>query len=235
MANKRAQARILAIVRALEQRFGKVTEAKELHSGFSLLDRMMAAVLGTGSTPEAGHAAIRQILKNFVDWNEVRVSHGPAVSDALGRSPNALVQASRAIAFLEALFRSHKSLRLEVLKEAKPLEIRRFVASLNDSDRVLQATLLLVAFDQPVLPPTPTLQRVCTRLGLCRPNATALQCAKKMEDTCSPDVLFGVHATFETLAVKFCHTDGPDCTHCGLRLRCASSKRFARAKKPSKH
>ncbi len=231
MSGEHSSSKLRNIIKSLEQGMEDARGLSKSLSGTGLMDRLMCAVLGAGGSPQRGHLAAKGILSQFVDWNEVRVSGPTSVSEAMAAAglPDSAARARTATEFLGNLFRRYGSMGLQFLKDANPSDTKRFVTTVSGEDKVLNAAILLVAFGTPVVPPTPSLHRVCGRLGVCPPDASAAQCAKKVQSSLPAEMLLDSYNLLESLAERYCHPESPDCKRCPASAQCPSARKFLKA------
>lgn len=77
-----------------------------------VLEEMLYAVCREDTTPEQADAAFRKMKGSFFDWNEVRVSTGQEVADALRDLPDRGRKAQRIIDILQYVFEMYYSFDL---------------------------------------------------------------------------------------------------------------------------
>jgi endonuclease-3 len=82
-----------------------------------VMEELLYAICREGVPTARADAAFKNLKDLFFDWNEVRVSTVPEVSDALAGLPNAGARAQRVIEFLQELFEMTYSFTLEDLEK----------------------------------------------------------------------------------------------------------------------
>jgi endonuclease-3 len=80
-----------------------------------ILEQFVYAICREGARREDADRAFRNLRERFYDWNEVRVSSGREVEEALSDLPDAEHRANRLIVFLQEVFETTFSFDLEPL------------------------------------------------------------------------------------------------------------------------
>jgi endonuclease-3 len=77
-----------------------------------VLEEVLYAILREGATTAQADAGFARLKEAFFDWNEVRVSTVPEVTEALADLPDAGPKAQRVISFLQEVFEERYSFDL---------------------------------------------------------------------------------------------------------------------------
>ena len=134
------------------------------------LDQLVESLLWRKTSIRRGTRALRQLKRNFVDWNEVRVSHHEEVASAMATTEWAQESAAQIQRMLAKLFELRHEMRLEFLRELTKAQSRAFLKSLPGISPDLADEVLLFSTDVNLFPVNEDTARLAHRLGLV-PNA----------------------------------------------------------------
>ncbi len=174
MAKVRASAADLA--EFLERIESRVFQVSARSKETIALERLMALVLqGDLGTFAAAERGVRALRENFAHWNEVRVARRFEVQDALSvaRVGDAPMRAQMVQEYLRRIFGLQNHLELDWLYDASAERRGKLLSALAMAPHHASTVLDLDALDgneQPVVPLTPALKRLCVRLNLVGAN-----------------------------------------------------------------
>jgi len=83
----------------------------------TLLEHLLYACCLENASYEKADEAFARLQQSFFDWNEVRVSTAAELSESLAELPDPMEQATHLKRLLQAVFESHYSFDLELLKK----------------------------------------------------------------------------------------------------------------------
>ena len=197
-----------------------------------VMEELVYAICREGVTTEQADAAFGRIKEAFFDWNEVRVSTVPEVTDALAGLPQAGPRGQRVVEFLQELFELTYSFSLEDLEKKGLKQAAKQLGrhqSANDFAVawVTQRSLAghAIPLDEPTL-------RVLRRLRVIEDDADDLEALRGTLEHFIPKAK-GVEFTelVSMLAATVCVADTPHCPSCPLRADCPTGIELT-AKKP---
>jgi len=145
----------------LERKLGPRKKTKK----FDPFEKLMMGILSYRSSQKKARRAYEKLQKDFVDWNEVRVSTLHEIEQAVR---NADPQKNKAILLrrvLNDIFAVRHEINMDFLKEYKPTKALKFLQSIGRLDEKTIADLLLLCQDKYELPKDEDLLRVAKRLG----------------------------------------------------------------------
>ena len=151
----------------------RVFHVPPLAPGTSALERLLALVLQEedGSFPVA-EKAVRALRGSFVHWNEVRVARSFEVQDSLAeaRIGEADHRAELVQEYLRRVFGLQNHLDLDWLYDATSERREKLLGALGIAPEHARFVLDLDAIDEddeddPGVPITPAIKRLCSRLG----------------------------------------------------------------------
>jgi endonuclease III len=186
----------------------------------AVLEELLYAVIREGTTSELADAVFKRFKGSFFDWNEVRVSTVPEITEALSGVPNASRKGQRIIELLQDVFELHYSFDLtdldkKGLKQAAK-QLGRF-NGVNDFSVawVTQRSLAghAIPLDEPTI-------RVLRRLNVLEEEVDDTEAVRGTVEHLVPkanDVAFTEHVT--VLAETVC-LEKPKCGDCPLKADC---------------
>ena len=219
---------------ALKKKF-PLPEAATEPSERTVLEELIYAACREAATHAEADRAYTAIRKNFIDWNEVRVSTVQEVADILRPLHQPGSRAKRIIALLQALFEERYSYDLsDVLKKGlkdTARKLRFYKEGVNDFAVawVIQRTLggHSIPLDAPTL-------RVLQRLGVVEPGEPdSLEAVRGSIEHVIPKARGAEFTELMSLHAKEICIDGtPRCGICPLKGECPTAPEVL-SKKPA--
>ncbi|MBN1417265.1 MAG: hypothetical protein JXP34_00725 [Planctomycetes bacterium] len=179
---------------------------------------------------EAAWRVFARMKREFVDWNEVRVSSVQELLRVLPEADDPLVLVSF-IKDLLALFHStHHTLNGDLLDGMSPSEVRRYLGQVQGIERSTVDLVLRMKLSHPVVPLEENGWRAMIRLGLVSSSAPRNRIQRLLNDLVRDDEVFSFHRFFIEHGRSVCIEDEGEleCSRCRLRSACAH---YARARR----
>lgn len=198
--------------------------------GASLLAHGALYLLHRELTPTRAVAGIRALLKNYEDWNELRVSQAqeiaanfaPRGSSAPARLAK-YVPAARALkAYLQEVFQKTHGLDLEWLREENAPE-----KALEPPETLGGGGMsYLLALAKPEeLPILPSVARMMDRLGLIARTGSTRKAREAIAPFVPEDGALAFAVALGEVAEKYCDSRKPTCWECPLCEICPYGKK----------
>jgi len=184
------------------------------------LDQLILSMLWHLTSVRRATRALREIMRSFVDWNEVRISHPVEVASVLSSARWAREAGERVVWLLRELYEAYNRTNLDFLLELTPPQARSCLSSLPMVQRSLADEVLLFSLRVPVLPCTPGAARMCHRLGILDNDRATLKNTRILAKMFEPDYYASVHLLFCDCAEKLCLPDEPLCDQCPMKPDC---------------
>jgi endonuclease III len=184
------------------------------------------AICREGATQEDTDAAYARLRKQFLDWNEIRVSTVQEVADILKPLPDTGTRARRIIGLLQKVFEEEYSFSLEDLgKKGLKQAAKQLSRYKEEVDDFIVAWVVQRALGGHAMPlDTPTM-RVLERLHVIQPNeaedAENLEALRATIEHIVPKTR-GAEMTelLSLLARDICVEGTPKCAQCPLNKEC---------------
>ena len=218
MSEAAAKAKLSELLRGLEKPYGKVIILPEEPT----LDHAVFLLLREGWDYRKAQRALRILQKEFVDWNEVRVSSPAELKSVLGElgDKDLDVKVEKLRALLAALWKERNATSLEFLKEMQTEGRQRLLTNLGVLNQgIVQVLLQCMQGPEPLLVHQSAI-RMLTRVGVMERVHSDGAARKALEKLLDPADLM----TFQLLATHHgedvCQTKSPRCGDCVLVETC---------------
>jgi endonuclease-3 len=199
-----------------------------------VMEELIYAICRDGVTGAEADAAFAALKSSFFDWNEVRVSTVPEVTQVLGDLPDAGARAVKIVEFLQELFEMTYAFHLDDLekkglKQASKQLARYQAVSGNDYlvSWVVQRSLggHAIPLDGPAL-------RVLKRLGVVEHDADDLEAIRGVvEHQIAKSKAVEFTELLASFAANTCTETRPGCKTCPLLGDCPTGKELTSTKK----
>jgi len=187
------------------------------------VDQLMLEHLVDELGPRRAETGFQLLKREFVDWNEVRVSRQSElvkVLDAVGLTSE---QASAVRGVLASLFERTNALSLDHLRGKPQHEIDAALGALGVSTRARNSTAFL-CLGANVLALSPAGLRVLKRLGAVHPSAEADGALDELALVVAADRRADFYWLFSAHARETCKERGPLCRNCVLLKGCPTGQ-----------
>jgi endonuclease-3 len=211
------------ILRVLEKGLGKVHVLPDE----SPLDQVVYLILRENWDYRKAVRSLHVLQKEFVDWNEVRVTTAGELRGALlsqgDRDLDVKIEKLRTL--LENIYRERNCAHLNFLSEMDAEEQRRFLSAMGVL-RPSQVQLLVQCLAGPdeVLVPQQAI-RVLSRIGLMPRVHSSSSALKHLEKLLEPEDLFTFQSHLVHHGEEICLSKSPRCGECSLVPLCAFKRK----------
>lgn len=207
-------------LKLLEKRFPPPAPAADAPAR-PVLEEMLYAVCREASTPEQADAAFHKLKHSFFDWNEVRVSTGQEVADALRDLPDRAQKAHRIIEILQYVFEMYYSFDLVDLDKKGLKQAGKQLARFTGATDFTVAWVTQRALAGHALPLDEPTLRVLRRLRVVDAEADDLEAVRGPLEHVIPKAK-GPEFTdvFARHAAALCVAGQPKCPDCPLNKDC---------------
>ena len=189
------------------------------------LDQLMLSIFFRETSYRRSIRALRQVNRNFVDWNVVRISPLVELVDCLSSSASWAWKSARDIlCLLDALFekQNHLSLR-RLIDDRTTTQARRFLRDLPPIDREMANEVLMLSFDLALFPCPAEIARVCHRTGILDDGRPLARNQRHLTEVFSSEYYPPLHRFILKVAGKHCSEEDPDCGDCELDEVCETA------------
>jgi endonuclease III len=218
MSETATEEKLSEVLRELEKAYGKVVVLPEEPT----LDHAVFLLLREGWDYRKAQRALRILQKDFVDWNEVRVSSPAELKSALSElgDKDLDVKVEKIRALLAALWKERNASSLEFLKEMDEEGRRRLLTNLGVLPQGVVQVLLQCLAGREQLLVHGSAVRTLTRIGIMDRVHSEGAARKALEKLLGPEDLF----TFELLVTQHgedvCQARSPRCGDCAVVALC---------------
>lgn len=213
MSEAATRAKLSEVLRGLEKPYGKVIVLPEEPT----LDHAVFLLLRENWDYRKAQRALRILQKEFVDWNEVRVSSAAELKSILSElgDKDLDVKVEKLRALLAALWKERNATSLEFLKDMETESRRRLLTNLGVlSPGIVQVLLhCLAGKDQPLLVHQNAI-RTLTRIGLMDRVHSESAARKVLEKMIEPDDVHVFLLLLTQHGEDVCQMKSPRCGDC---------------------
>jgi len=183
-------------------------------------DQLMLCILGHGASEKAAQEAFDLLLKEYVDWNEVRVSTVNSLGETLADAGIDLPIAAVLKSALQGICKKQFALNLDFLKGLKHDEARKSLLELDSLPEQIVSAMVLASYDDLPVPVDEELARVIRRLGVVKPHASTATIERFLRRTVPKRESYNFYRVFVRHARLVCRPVSPDCAGCTVRRIC---------------
>lgn len=193
------------------------------------LDQLMLSIFFRKTSYRRSIRALRQLNRNFVDWNVVRISPLVEVVDCLSSSASwAWKSAQDILCLLDALFEKQNHLGLRrLIDDRTTTQARRFLRDLPPIDREMANEVLMLSFDLPLFPCPEEIARVCHRNGILDDGRPLARNQRRLTEVFQSEYYPPLHRLLLNVAGKHCSEEDPSCGECELEGVCETPSNSA--------
>jgi endonuclease-3 len=219
------------ICRRLERVYGPVEPPEQ----GPILDELIATILSQNTSDANSAAAFEELRRRFPDWNAVRQSPAAKLARVIRTAGLSNTKAPRIKTILQTVYEQRGELSLEFLRELPTRVVSAYLQSFPGVGPKTVACVLLFACGRPVLPVDTHVQRVCQRLGLLAPQATAEQAHRELAQRVPRSRVLDFHIQLIRHGRTVCSAANPRCLECMLLDRCPEGYRRLQARRLPEH
>lgn len=215
MTTKKTQ-KIPKIITLLQKKYDCVTVKSKL----SITELIIYATLNQGETKKNTDKALSRLKEEFVDWNEVRVTHPREIEEALkdALKDNTYEKAVTITEVLAEIFYVFNTLRLEFLLEQEFVEVHKQLLQIDSNYQLLATLLLHIATNSKCMDIQQTCVRVGKRIGLWSETTPSSLC--KNINKSAEKYLTQLNVYLSLYGEDVCVSTGYDCNSCILVKEC---------------
>jgi endonuclease III len=183
---------------------------------------MIMTILATQGSATSAQRGVRALLREFVDWNEVRVSSwkeiGKVLEKARLREPGKKGMAIKSS--LDAVFSETNKMDLSVLEKKPPEKAFNFLSKLKGLDETAMAGILYNSLGVKSLQPSTVITRVAARIGFIQESSTMARMKQALKDFVKRRHAFLFHAYLARIGERFCFEKVTFCVKCPAMPLC---------------
>ena len=217
MTFKQKQSRLKTVVSLLVKNYPMPQKAPD--EKLDLLQLVALAAISDDPYSGAAMQAMRRMERDYVDWNEVRVSSTYELEEVFKAYHLKPDHASMLKTVLQVIFERENKLTPDLTADTSPDTIRAYLGGYGNFPRTVQDAVLMFLDGQRDIPASETVLRFTTRIGVVEPGATANAVQllyKKAAGAKSPRA---VHYAICRHCVELCR-EKPLCRKCFLVHHC---------------
>ncbi|BBM87749.1 hypothetical protein [Candidatus Uabimicrobium amorphum] len=215
MTTKKTQ-KIPKIITLLQKKYDCVTVKSKL----TLTELIIYATLNEGETKKNTDKALNKLKEEFVDWNEVRVTHPREIEEALKDTlkGNTYQKAVTITEVLGEIFYVFNTLQLAFLLEQEFIDVHKQLLQIDSNYKLLATLLLHIATNSEYVTVQQTCVRVGKRIGLW--NETTPSSLNKNINKNTEKYLTQLNVYLSLYGEDVCVSTGYDCNSCILLKEC---------------
>ncbi|MED5330057.1 MAG: hypothetical protein VX916_02070 [Planctomycetota bacterium] len=180
--------RLSGLLDRLDDLFGEVTMVETT----SILEKAVYLIVREGDTPSATRRAMKSLMQDFVDWNEVRASRPSELARMMTGSSKAashhrmVGRARRIKELLDQVYNDRNEADLDFVQEMKMQDQLEYLEDLDDLGIHNAYALLqwVLGTEKLVLPCSPA-AKVALKTGVLK-SAAVIKARKDLGELCPP-------------------------------------------------
>jgi len=218
------------IVEALEGALGKPSRDVER----PLLAGVVKAVLSVDANPQKVEAAFARLQKEFVDWNEVRVTAPREIANCVRGVGDETAKAETVKALLSKVFTDRNELYFDYLTDMQDETLIAYLGTIQGLSRLYQHALLVHGLGHGALLLSAGSLRVLKRVGVVPRQVHADEAFDLLSGVVAKRWLLSFSILIGEVAAGYCTLRSPSCGECALRVLCITAKTSAGSRKKRK-
>jgi len=215
------------IVNALERALEKPSRSAER----PLLLATVRAVLSVDAAPAKVAAAVARLEKDFVDWNEVRVTSARDVAATIRGTGQETAKAEALKAIFSKVFSDRHELHFDFLMDMRDENLIAYLEAVPGLAPIYQQAVLVHALGHGALLISEGTVRVLKRVGVVPKQMDIEAVTEALTGIVPKRRLLSFSVLLGYVAVNFCSLRRPSCSSCPLRVLCNSAKTLYRKRR----
>ncbi|MFH0962642.1 MAG: hypothetical protein V2A58_01375 [Planctomycetota bacterium] len=209
------------ILNALERKVGKPTRSMRR----PLLPAIVEAILCVDAPAARVAAALAHLQKEFVDWNELRVTNTRDIAAAIKGVGDETAKAEALKAILTKVFQDRHELYLDFLADLRDENLVAYMETMPALKVLYRQAILVYALNHQAIVVSEGVVRVLRRVGAVpKQRARADEVAEILVPVVPKRRLLSFSILLGEVAVNFCAERKPLCPQCPLRVLCNGAK-----------
>jgi endonuclease-3 len=195
----------------------------------AVLEQFLYAVCREGTTRDTADRVFRGLQQRFFDWNEIRVSAGREIEEALADLPDRQVRAQRLLSILQEVFETTFSFDLESLQKKGLKQAAKQLARYQAANDFAVAWVIQHSLDGHAIPLDEPTVRVLKRMGLIENDQDDPEAIRASLEHVIPKAKGALFSDLiSSLADDLCVEEEPNCPECPLAADCPTGLEAAR-------
>jgi len=209
-------------LRIVAERLREAYGEPRWHAHRPPIDELVLTILSQHTSDVNAERAFRTLRERFSTWEAVAAASTAAVADAIRSGGLANVKAPRIQAVLRQILSGGNPATLHELATLPAAEARARLASLPGVGAKTASCVLLFSLGRPAMPVDTHVHRVCRRLRLVEPRASAEATQDVLEELLGKnrDAIYALHMNVIAHGRTVCTARQPKCTACCLSDIC---------------
>lgn len=215
---------VLKMIQSLEKIYGVPQKPK---AKVPIVDQIVIHVMAHQEKEEDVQKAYESLVQEFVDWNEVRVSHPREIQEIIEPYLKKQIneKAHKIKDILYQIFNFYNRLDLEFLWDKDFSEIQKLIQHIHGLGQEFLAKFICYIYFQEDAPLSPAFFRIGKRMNLWEENANPSILKKNfikeigLENFSHLKILLFLHGE------SICCSKAYDCSHCTLMKQCQKGKK----------
>jgi endonuclease III len=210
-----------AVMTRMYDRLGKAYGKRRRVGTGTMLEQLVLTILACDNKEPQALKALSILQREYVDWNEVRISPEEALCEDLSKADVNSGAPTMLKNTLEGLLLEVSSLKPEVLDECSSQEISSLLKRI-DLPKSLSASLLLARSPLPSdssVPLDSGIARVMVRAGLSKTARAKNDIKRRIRSIIPEDEIHNFHRVVGRLSREHCLND-PECARCPIKADC---------------
>jgi endonuclease-3 len=213
-------ARIRAIVRRLQKRYGELDPPRKVDP----LDELVVTVQSQHTSDLNAERAFGLLKATYPTWEQVVSADPDELADVIRSGGLANTKARRIQKILQEVHEREGAYDLKRLGGLDDEEARDYLTSLPGVGPKTAAVVMSFAFGRDTIPVDTHVHRVSKRLGLVPPKSSAEKADRILHDLVPAGLRTPLHVGLINLGRELCKAPTPRCRQCPLKDICPSSR-----------
>ncbi|MBM3890870.1 MAG: endonuclease III [Verrucomicrobia bacterium] len=184
------------------------------------MDELVGTILSQNTTDVNSSRAFRSLRSRFWRWEDVLVAPTSEVARAIWLAGLANTKAPRIQAILRQIKAERGRLSLAHLRRMNNAAAMNYLLSLHGVGPKTAACVLLFGMGRDIFPVDTHIHRLCRRLGIVSPFASAEQTQEQMAGVIPKGGALSLHINLIRHGRRICRAQRPRCAACVLASIC---------------
>jgi len=188
------------------------------------VDVLVATILSQATNDTLSSRAFSQLKRRFPNWERILTENPSEVEKVLACGGLHREKTKKIRKALDKIRTDFGQITLDPLRKLSRNEAYKYLTSLPGVGPKTAACVLAFGLGKPAFPVDTHVLRICRRVGLVPPKASALRTQENMEQMVPDNIKIPLHLMLIEHGRRVCHSKKPRCEDCLLRNICFLAK-----------